>query len=179
MRTARVRPARQEDVGAVGIVGPAAYAAAYGYLWQDPAGLAAQLETFGAPAFAEFLARPDTAAWVASLDETIVGFLTMVLNSADPVTKEPGGAEIPRIYLLPGAQRHGFGRLLLDQAMEHARSADQTHIWLDVMDSKTGARSAYAKWGFIEIGTSVFDDRVKPELAGMVVCKITLRDAQL
>jgi hypothetical protein len=44
------------------------------------------------------------------------------------------------------------------------------------MDSKTDARSAYAKWGFIEIGTSVFDDPVKPELAGMMVCKMTLRD---
>ena len=175
MGTAVIRPARPEDTAALGTVGPAAYAAAYGYLWEDGDALAAQLESFGAQAVHEFLSRQDTAAWVAEINGLIVGFLTIVFDSPDPATREPGGVEIPRIYLLPGAQKRGLGRKLVECAIAYARSHDRAYVWLDVMESATHARAAYIKWGFEEVGTSVFAKNVKPGLAGMVVLKMHLR----
>ena len=175
MGTAVIRRAGTEDAAALGIVGPAAYAAAYGYLWEDAGALAAYLESYGARAMNDFLARSDTAAWLAETNGRIVGFLTMVMDSADPVTKEPGGAEIPRIYLLPGAQNLGLGRKFLERAVEYAKSEDRRYVWLDVMDSAPHARAAYTKWDFVEIGTSVFAKGVKPGMAGMIVLKMDLR----
>jgi len=58
------------------------------------------------------------------------------------------GALIPRIYIIGPAQRMGLGRLLLYAAIEQAATERLSHLWLDVMESATAARLAYAKWGF-------------------------------
>ncbi|WP_353645447.1 GNAT family N-acetyltransferase [Mesorhizobium sp. WSM2239] len=157
------------DIQSLGIIGPAAYAAAYGYLWDNSAALERQLATFGAEAFAKLLERADARLWIAQADASILGFLTMVVGSANPVTEEANGAEVPRIYLLPGAQRLGLGKKLLSSAIAQARDENLGHIWLDVMASAEHARAAYLKWGFSELGSRKFDKPVKAELADMVV----------
>jgi ribosomal protein S18 acetylase RimI-like enzyme len=164
-----IRRASSADVHSLGIVGPAAYAAAYGYLWDKSAALARQLATFGAEAFAKLLERADARLWIAQVDASILGFLTMVVGSANPITEEANGAEIPRIYLLPGAQRLGLGKQLLNSAIAQARDENLSHIWLDVMASAELARTAYLKWGFSEVGVRKFDKPVKAEFADMVV----------
>jgi ribosomal protein S18 acetylase RimI-like enzyme len=166
---AAIRRASSADVHSLGIIGPAAYAAVYGYLWDDSAALARQLATFGAEAFAKLLERADARLWVAQLDASILGFLTMIIGSANPITEEANGAEIPRIYLLPGAQRLGLGKQLLNSAIAQARDENLGHIWLDVMASAEHARTAYLKWGFSELGLRKFEKPVKSELAEMVV----------
>ena len=50
MSTATVRRATTQDADVLGIIGPAAYAEAYGYLWDRPDAYFDQLRTFGAPA---------------------------------------------------------------------------------------------------------------------------------
>ena len=174
---AGVRVLEEGDLTAVGIVGPAAYAASYGAYWDDPAALALQLETYGASGVRAFLARPDAAAWVAEWDGRIVGFLTLLMDSPDPVTGQPGGAEIPRIYLLPGAQKLGLGRRLFREAKKAAEAAGRAYLWLDVMDSAMAARAAYAKWGFTEIGTRTYDAGIRADLAGMMVGRMELGEA--
>lgn len=79
---------------------------------------------------------------------TIVGFLSMIVGSIDPIERRPGGAEILRIYIIGPAQRTGVGRLLLDAAIHKAASEGLSHVWLDVIASATAARRAYATWVF-------------------------------
>jgi GNAT superfamily N-acetyltransferase len=64
----------------------------------------------------------------------------MIVGLPNPISLEPNGAEIPRIYFLPGAQRLGLGRQLLAAAIEQAHDESLTHIWLDVMASADWAR---------------------------------------
>ena len=97
-----IRRASLADIDNLGVIAPAAYAAAY--LCDDSAALARQIAAFSAEFFANLLERADTRLWVAQVDRWIIGFLTMVVGSANPITDLPNGAEIPRIYLLPGAQ---------------------------------------------------------------------------
>jgi len=163
------RKARPSDAEALGIVGPAAYAAAYTYLWDDSAALARQIATFGTAAFVGLLARSEAWVWVAETDGAVIGFLSMIGHVPNPITLETNGAEIPRIYLLPGAQGVGVGRRLLDTAVAAARAEGFSHVWLDVMESALGARRAYARWGFTEIGKKVFPGPVKAGLADMRV----------
>jgi ribosomal protein S18 acetylase RimI-like enzyme len=164
-----VRRASPADIDNLGVIAPAAYAAAYGYLWDDSAALARQLATFSAESFANLLERADTRLWVAQVDRSIVGFLTMVVGSANPITDTPNGAEIPRIYLLPGAQRFGLGRQLLDSAVREAREEKLGHVWLDVMASAEHARRAYLRWGFSELAHRTFNKPVKAGFADMMV----------
>ncbi|EKT4505027.1 GNAT family N-acetyltransferase [Pseudomonas putida] len=166
-----VRRATVDDAEALGVIGPAAYAAAYHYLWSDCVALAQQLDTFSSSAFLRLLQRADSRLWVAEVDGVVVGFLTMIVDSSNPVTHEDGGAEISRIYLLPGSQKRGLGLRLLNAAMAHANELGLTHVWLDVMASATNARSAYLKWGFKEIGEKDFSRKVKAEHSQMVVLR--------
>ncbi|AWV25825.1 hypothetical protein CD187_06080 [Citrobacter youngae] len=156
------------------MVGPAAYAATYHYLWSDSVALAHQLDTFSKSAFLVLLKRDDSRIWVAEIAGKIIGFLTMLINSENPITHETSGAEISRIYLLPGSQNMGVGMQLLNVAQEYASKLELTHMWLDVMESATAARNAYDKWGFSAIGLKEFPRQVKADLSKMVVLSIRL-----
>jgi GNAT superfamily N-acetyltransferase len=121
MTIAIVRRATAEDGEVLGIIGPAAYAEAYGYLWDRPDAYCDQLRTFGPQAFESLLARPEARVWIGEAGGTIVGFLSMIVGSVDPIERRPGGAEIPRIYIIGPAQRTGLGRLLVDAAIRQWR----------------------------------------------------------
>src|SRR5215472_16945574 len=163
-----VRRATVEDAEVLGIIGPAAYAEAYGHLWDRSDAYSDQLRTFGVRAFEALLARPEARLWIGEVQGTVVGFLSMIVGSVDPVERRGGGAEIPRIYII-GPQRTGLGRLLLDAAIEQAATEDLSHVWLDVMASAIAARRAYAKWGFREIGGHRFQKPVRVGQSDMVV----------
>ncbi len=155
----RATPADAPDLG---IIGPAAYAAAYHDDWDDAAGFFQQLKTFGAEAMLETLAAPDARVWIARQDGVGVGFLTMFVGSLEPINSREGGAEIPRIYLLPGARRGGIGRKLLDAAEAQAKTEGCSYLWLDVMEHAEWARAAYERWGFSDIGSQTFSGGLRP-----------------
>lgn len=170
-----IRRATINDAGKLGIIGPAAYADSYAYLWDDPASFAQQLDTFGPSAFQDLIARDDAFVWVAESSGSIFGFLTMITGSPDPIRRQAGGAELPRIYLLRPARRLRVGRRLLDAAVTKAASIGAPYVWLDVMASADDARRAYMNWGFQELGSSVFKQPVAEGLAHMVVLAKSLQ----
>lgn len=154
--------ATEADIPDLGVIGPAAYAAAYHEDWDDAVGFARQIWTFGPEPMRIFLSRSDTRTWIARQDSVGVGFLTMVLGSLEPIGNRAKGAEIPRIYLLPGARRGGIGKKLLEQAEAQAKSEGCDYVWLDVMEHAEWARAAYARWGFADIGGKVFSGGLRP-----------------
>ena len=172
-----IRLATRADCDNLGIIGPAAYAAAYAYLWRDPAALAEHLESFGPAGVAEFLAQPGARIWLAEHEERAIGFLSLLPNSLEPVARTPRGAEIPRIFLLPGARGKGVGQRLLVSAREAAQEAGASYLWLDAMASAEWAIGAYKKWGFTPAGSTVFPKPVDPDLAKMVVMTLPLSRA--
>ena len=150
------------DAADLGIIGPAAYAAAYHDDWDDAVGFFHQVKTFGPEAMAATLERPDARVWIARQDSAGVGFLSMFVGSLEPINQRAGGAEIPRIYLLPGARRGGIGRKLLDADEAQAKSEGCAYVWLDVMEHAEWARAAYERWGFVDIGGKSFAGALRP-----------------
>ncbi|HOZ27931.1 MAG TPA: GNAT family N-acetyltransferase [Hyphomonadaceae bacterium] len=150
------------DAADLGVIGPAAYAAAYHDDWDDAVGFFHQIRTFGPEAMAATLARADAHVWIARQDGAGVGFLNMFVGSLEPINQRPGGAEIPRIYLLPGARRGGIGRKLLDAAEAQAKLEGCDYVWLDVMEHAEWARAAYERWGFVDIGGKTFSGGLRP-----------------
>lgn len=153
----------------IGIIGPAAYAAAYYPDWDDPVAFMKQITTFGPDAVRAFMARPETRTWLARQDGIGVGFATLVLGSDEPLGKRPGGAEIPRIYLLPNARRGGVGRKLVEAAEAEARASGAAYLWLDVMSHAPWARAAYDRWGFRDVGSKPFSGGIRQGLNEMRV----------
>ncbi len=167
----RIRVAQPSDADALGIIGPAIYAESYGHVWDDPRAYAAHLESFGTSAIASFMARQDTGMWLAEYDGAAVGFLSLVLTSPDPVEGRRDGAEVPRIYLLGPARGKGLGAALLVEAERHATERGANHLWLDAMKAAPWAWQTYLKWGFDEIGETVFPGAMKPECRPMIVMR--------
>jgi ribosomal protein S18 acetylase RimI-like enzyme len=172
--TLAVRPATMADAPALGVIGPATYAASYGYLWDDPLALSEQLHTFSADAFRDFISQESTRLWIAEMAGRPVGFLTMVMDSPEPIAFEENGGEIARIYLLPAAQGCGLGRMLLEAAESEARKKHLRYVWLDVMASASTAIETYRRWGFVDIGTKLFARPVSKGLLDMVVFRKAL-----
>lgn len=166
-----VRKAVASDVGQIGIIGPAIYAEAYSQMWGDAEAYAKQLTSFGPDETGHFIARSDTAVWVAEFNTQIVGFLTLVLGSPDPIEGRTDGVEVPRIYLLAPVQGLGLARAMLMEAEKFAQSKGANHIWLDAMLEAPWAWQTYKKWGFSEIGRNTFSKGIKPEFEAMVVMR--------
>ena len=154
--------ASERDAGDLGVIGPAAYAAAYHDDWDDAVAFFHQLKTFGEDAFSQTMARPDARVWIARDEDVGVGFLTLFVGSLEPINQRSHGAEIPRIYLLPGARRGGIGKKLLEAAEAQAKAEGCDYVWLDVMEHAEWARAAYERWGFTDIGGKTFSGGLRP-----------------
>jgi hypothetical protein len=96
-----INRATEADASDLGIIGPAAYAAAYHDDWDDAVGFFHQLKTFGADAMLATLARPEARVWIARQDGAGVGFLTMFVGSLEPIGQRAGGAEIRASIFCP------------------------------------------------------------------------------
>jgi GNAT superfamily N-acetyltransferase len=98
---------------------------------------------------------------IARRGKTIVGTLRLA-------NKKPWAIDVSyftpvkkAIYLTgmavtPKLQRQGIGRLLLEQAIEHARSWPADAIRLDAFDATAGAGPFYARCGFRETARVVY-----------------------
>ena len=171
---ARVRAAEAQDIGQLGIIGPAACAEAYAGFWDRPDAYARHLATFGPDSFADLLARPDAHLWVAEVNGTVVGHCALVTGSADPIEARANGAELSRLYLIGPARALGLGRKLLEVAAARARRDGAAYLWLEAMTAADRLVDAYARCGFREIGRTRFGERLKPGLSGMVVMAMEL-----
>jgi GNAT superfamily N-acetyltransferase len=58
--------------------------------------------------------------------------------------------------VIPKVQRHGIGRLLLDEAVKQSRVWPADAIRLDAFDANAGAGGFYAKCGFREVGRVIY-----------------------
>ncbi len=169
-----IRRATPEDAGALGVIAPAAYAAAYAYLWDDVAAFVDQLKSFNVDVFADQIADPQFAVWLVEAEGAPVGFLTLKFDSPEPVGGRPGGAEIPRIYFLPQASGRGLARRLAQEAEKAASAYGARYLWLDAMASADWAQRTYEKWGFSMIGRDRFPKNVRDGEADMIVMIKTL-----
>jgi tRNA threonylcarbamoyl adenosine modification protein YeaZ/ribosomal-protein-alanine acetyltransferase len=93
---------------------------------------------------ADVLALPGAGALVATLAETIYGFVQFQWVA--------GEAEINTLCVLPEARRQGFGRDLLDGLEAHLRGLGTRRIFLDVAEGNGAARALYAAKGYVPNG---------------------------
>jgi GNAT superfamily N-acetyltransferase len=171
---ALIRPATRDDLPALAVIGPAAYADSYGYLWDSPADYAAYLHSFG---LRTLEALPsNTLIWVAEVNSWIVGFLQMLPNSADPLEHRANGAEVQRIYLLKPCRSQGLGLRLLGAAERAAQSQGAEYLWLVTMRSATWAWQAYERWGFTKLGEKAFERPVIATERHLIVMRREIRD---
>ncbi|MFC4602783.1 GNAT family N-acetyltransferase [Rhodococcus kronopolitis] len=117
--------------------------------------------------FTEYLRAPERTVLKAVDADGMVGYSMLVAGPPEDaavraaVTLLPT-VEISKLYVLP--DRHGgdVAHRLMETALDHARTAGATGVWLGVSQENLRARRFYAKSGFQQVGTKRF--RVGSEL---------------
>ena len=66
-------------------------------------------------------------------------------------TWEPGVCEIKRMFVAPGARRHGYGRAVLEALERTAREAGFKRVVLDTLGSHTEAMTLYDGSGYARV----------------------------
>ena len=86
----------------------------------------------------------------------VAGYLKVNINDAH--SEEMGGEslEIERIYIKNKFQKHGFGKYLLNKAVEIAMECKKKRIWLGVWEKNENAIAFYKKMGFVQTGAHAF-----------------------
>lgn len=102
------------------------------------------------------------SSWVAVADASVVGHVVAgaIDEKADPyftrVSSRPASklVEIKRLFVAPHARGHGIGRLLLEAAIEYAKSCSLEPI-LEVTADRQGPVQFYERSGWQRVGTNV------------------------
>ena len=164
--TIHYRDARTIDGPALGAMARRSFTETFGTLYRQ-SDLAAFLdEAFGANGLPSQLSDPDFAVRLALADGEIIGFVKM-----GPVTFpgewRPDAIELYQFYVLAPWQGEGVAPVMMDWALEHARTHGAKEIILSVYVDNHRAHRFYERYGFREIGRYAFrvgetidDDRI-------------------
>jgi len=164
--TIHYRDARAIDGPALSAMARRSFTETFGNLYRQ-SDLAAFLdEAFGVNGLSSQLSDPDFAVRLALDDGEIIGFVKM-----GPVTFpgewRPDAIELYQFYVLGPWQGEGIAPVMMDWAIEHARSHGAREIILSVYVDNHRARKFYERYGFNEIGRYAFrvgetidDDRI-------------------
>lgn len=77
----------------------------------------------------------------------MIGFMTLVSTPAD------SGVELLSIGVSPELQGRGYGKQMLDFAVDYAGSCEKNTVWLATNAENAGALNFYQKNGFEHIAT--------------------------
>lgn len=95
----------------------------------------------------EAYAGDDAAYFVALVAGEVVGGAGIGPLVGGP----PDVCELKKMYLLPEARGHGFGRRLMDLCLDAAREAGYGRCYLETLGHMTAARRLYERNGFTAI----------------------------
>ena len=155
---ARVRLATRHDVPSLSALAHRTFVATYAD--QNPPGLvdAHADATFTLDRQAAELAAPGMTTLVAEEDGALVGY-ALLADTPPPeeVVVAHAPLQLARLYVDAPAQGRGVGSALLGQAIRVAAAAKYDRLWLTVWSRNPRAIAAYARWGFTDVGRTVFE----------------------
>ena len=162
--TALVRAARPDDARSVAEVHVASWRHTYQGLLPDDYLERLSVddrEAMWLGAFAD--PEPKSGAFVAAVDDRIVGFASFGPSRDEDVSERTG--EVPAIYVDPSVLGTGVGRELFEAATLALRDAGFARATLWVLEANALARRFYEKAGWAwdgSVGTHMFDCANEP-----------------
>lgn len=102
------------------------------------------------------LADPSSVFLIAEVEGVVVGYTK--LKEGEPAAGITGlrPIEIVRIYAGQEWIGRGVGATLMQVSLNEAEKRGCDTIWLGVWEHNRRARAFYRKWGFVEVGTQIF-----------------------
>lgn len=151
-----MRRARPGDEGKLSLLGSATFLAAFAHDHPGDALVTHCATEHSAARYAEWLADPDYALWLAETPlGAPIGYAMLTPPNLD-IHPDQGAAELKRIYALPGWQGAGLGERLMKAVIEEARARGAPSLYLCVYEVNVAAQRFYARFGFEKVGHQVF-----------------------
>lgn len=113
-------------------------------------------ESFSIEKLSAELQHPESEFYLAEINNQIVGYLKLNFKQAQTELKNHDSMEIERIYVLSLFHGKQIGQLLLEKAIDIARSKQISDIWLGVWEKNPRALRFYQKNGFVEFDKHIF-----------------------
>ncbi len=104
----------------------------------------------------EELNSPQRETHFALSEGKPVGYLQLNFDSSESGLENLNVIELARLYVLPEVFGQKVGKELMERAIFIAEQREVEYIWLGVWEHNYRARSFYARWGFEEFGSHVF-----------------------
>jgi ribosomal protein S18 acetylase RimI-like enzyme len=102
-------------------------------------------------------------------DGALAGYLKTNVCAAQSDAVDPDALEIERIYVRKPYQGNGFGRRLMEFALEQAARQGRASVWLGVWEKNVKAIAFYERLGFSKCGVHEF--RMGEELQSDYIMK--------
>lgn len=104
------------------------------------------------PASVVLLAQHETPTGEVEL----IGYAHLVSGPAPAAVGGAAPIEIKRLYVARAWHGRGIAQLLMDAALESARSRGARTVWLGVWERNARAAAFYGKYGFERVGEQTF-----------------------
>ena len=102
------------------------------------------------------LADPLSIFLIAEVEGAAVGYARLRESPSSAGITGLHPIEIVRFYARKEWIRRGVGATLMKACLDEAEKRSCDTIWLDVWEHNPRARAFYLKWGFVEVGTQMF-----------------------
>jgi ribosomal protein S18 acetylase RimI-like enzyme len=102
------------------------------------------------------LANSNAEFYFAWRDDQIIGYLKLNFGASQTELQEDKALEIERIYVLQAFQGKKVGQMLYEKALQIAKQAKFSYIWLGVWEENPNAIQFYEKNGFVTFDKHIF-----------------------
>lgn len=153
----RIIEANISHAAAIATVGKKAFRQAFGSLFNNQDELFQYLEkTYDPIKLTKSLKKGNNVYFIALLDEQVVGFAKVKINSLNENIESIAQMELQKLYVLPEHHGKKIGSALLNEVKKLASYISPDHIWLDTHIANEKAIHLYEKNGFRKIGKKFF-----------------------
>jgi len=154
--TLQLRLARADDALCLSALATQVYLDTYAVLGIRTSVAEYVRTSFSTATMQNLLANPEVMLCVAELNEHMVGFAQVGLDSAQPLVQAMRPAELDRLYVQRPFLGQRVGAQLLREAEELAAQRGAAALWCSTWVHNVRALRFYERQGYANLGSSVF-----------------------
>ncbi|HLM60788.1 MAG TPA: GNAT family N-acetyltransferase [Pyrinomonadaceae bacterium] len=110
--------------------------------------------------------------FIAELAGEMVGYAKLQENSKEDCVSDDNPIELSRLYVLKDFHGQGIADRLMNECLDIARRKNYRTMWLGVWEHNFRAQRFYEKFGFIKVGSHVFQLGSDPQIDWVLEKKI-------
>ena len=114
------------------------------------------LQTFSSEKQLDEINDPNRTIEIAWVEGVPAGYLHLLVGNSDPSITGEKPIEILRLYVDARWHGKGVGAILMERAIQIAQECGYQTLWLGVWEQNFRAQAFYAKYGFVVVGSHVF-----------------------